>query len=194
MECGLPAALSVMVTAPVRVPVAVGVNVTLMVQLPLLAATELPQLLLCAKSPLFAPVTPMFVMLNVAFPVFVSVTDCDPLVVFSVWLANVRFGLETVTTGAGAPAPVPPSAMDCGLPPALSVMVTDPVRVPVALGVNVTVIVQFPLFAATVLPQLFVWAKSPLFAPVTPMLEMFSVALPALVSVTDCEALVVFNC
>jgi len=42
--CGLPVALSVMVTEAVRLPGAVGVNVTLMVQL-LPANTELPQVL-----------------------------------------------------------------------------------------------------------------------------------------------------
>ncbi len=45
--CRLPAALSVIVMAPVRVPVAVGVNLTLIVQLPP-AATEVPQLFVCA--------------------------------------------------------------------------------------------------------------------------------------------------
>lgn len=42
--CGLPVALSVMVTEAVRLPGAVGVNVTLTVQL-LPANTELPQVL-----------------------------------------------------------------------------------------------------------------------------------------------------
>src|SRR5579863_7799572 len=46
--CGLPAALSVTVTEAAREPVAVGVKVTLIVQVPLLAATELPQVLVCA--------------------------------------------------------------------------------------------------------------------------------------------------
>jgi hypothetical protein len=45
--CGLPLVLSVMVIAPVRVPVAVGVKVTLMVQFAP-AATEVPQVLVCA--------------------------------------------------------------------------------------------------------------------------------------------------
>ena len=49
--CGLLEALSVMVSAPVREPLAVGVKVTLTVQLEL-PATLVPQLLLCAKSPL----------------------------------------------------------------------------------------------------------------------------------------------
>ncbi len=40
--CGLPAALSVTLSAALRVPVAVGLNVTLIVQLAA-AASELPQ-------------------------------------------------------------------------------------------------------------------------------------------------------
>jgi hypothetical protein len=43
-------ALSVTVNVPVRVPEVVGVNVTLIVQLEF-PASELPQLLVCAKSP-----------------------------------------------------------------------------------------------------------------------------------------------
>ena len=51
--------------------------------------------------------------------------------------------------------PLPERLMTCGLPLALSVMVTAPVRVPVAVGVKVTLIVQlFPV--ATPVPQLFV--------------------------------------
>jgi len=76
MVCGDPAALSVMLTAPVRVPVAVGVNVTLMVQ-EAPAATELPQVFVSAKSPLAV----MLVMLNVPLPVLVSVEDWGALVV-----------------------------------------------------------------------------------------------------------------
>jgi hypothetical protein len=43
-------ALSVTVKVPVRVPVVVGLNFTLMMQLEF-AASELPQLLVCEKSP-----------------------------------------------------------------------------------------------------------------------------------------------
>ena len=45
-----------MVTAAFRVPVAVGVKVTLMWQLPN-GGTDVPQLFVSAKSPLFGPVT-----------------------------------------------------------------------------------------------------------------------------------------
>lgn len=48
--CGLPAALSVMTTAPVRVPPCVGVKITLMVQLAKLGRLE-PQVLDWLKSP-----------------------------------------------------------------------------------------------------------------------------------------------
>jgi hypothetical protein len=53
--CGLPLALSVMVSVAVRLPKVVGVNVRLIVQLPF-ASTELPQLFVCPKSPGFVPV------------------------------------------------------------------------------------------------------------------------------------------
>jgi len=90
-----------MVTDAVRVPVAVGVKVTLMVQFPLFAATELPQLFVCAKSPLLVPATATLEMFNAAFPVLVSVTVCTALVVFKVWLANVTLELDRLTAGAG---------------------------------------------------------------------------------------------
>ena len=62
-------ALSAMVTAPVLVPAAVGLKVTLSVQLPLAARLE-PQVLVWEKSPL----TVMLVMLRVALPVLLRVT------------------------------------------------------------------------------------------------------------------------
>jgi len=68
--------LSVMVTVPVRVPVVVGVKLTLIVQLAP-ATTEDPQVLLWAKSPL--GMRPLIV--SVAFPVLLSVTACAALVV-----------------------------------------------------------------------------------------------------------------
>jgi hypothetical protein len=67
--CVVGLALSVMVTAPVLVPAAVGLKVTLSEQLPLTAKLDL-QVFVCEKSPL----TVMLVMLRVALPVFLSVT------------------------------------------------------------------------------------------------------------------------
>jgi hypothetical protein len=51
--CGLPAALSVMLSAPVRAPDAVGVNVSCIVQ-PEPTGRVARQLLVCAKSPTVA--------------------------------------------------------------------------------------------------------------------------------------------
>ena len=68
--------MSVIVTAPVRVPEAVGVKMALRAQC-VPAATELPQVLVWAKSPLAA----MLVTLNVALPVFDRVTACGELAV-----------------------------------------------------------------------------------------------------------------
>ncbi len=96
------------------------------------------------------------VMLNEALPLFVSVTFCAPLVVPTLWLANVRLVGDRLTTGAGAVAPVPVRLTLCGLPLALSLMLTAAVRVPVAVGVNVTLMVQLPPLAATLEPQVFV--------------------------------------
>jgi hypothetical protein len=67
--CGLPGALSVTLRVPLRAPPAVGVNVTLIVQL-LPAARLVPQPLVAAKSPLAA----MLVMDRAALPVLVRVT------------------------------------------------------------------------------------------------------------------------
>ena len=54
-----------------------------------------------------------------------------------------------------AAIPVPVRLIVCGLPDALSVMLTLPVRVPVAVGVKVTLMLQLPP-AATDAPQVFV--------------------------------------
>jgi hypothetical protein len=86
-------------------------------------------------------------------------------------------------------SPVPLRLTVCvlfGTPLLLSVTVRVPVRVPLAVGLKVILTVQEP-FALTLPPQVFVWLKSPLM----PMLLMVSAALPVLLSITVCEALVV---
>jgi hypothetical protein len=135
--CGLPLALSVMLTAAVRLPVAEGVKVTLIVQLAP-AATELPQVLVWAKSLALAPVTARLVMFSVALPVLLTVTLRAVLVVGTGWLPKARLVAERPATGAALP-PVPVKFTLCGLPVALSVMLTEAVRVPVAEGVKVKV-------------------------------------------------------
>jgi hypothetical protein len=82
---------------------------------------------------------------------------------------------ERLTAGA-VPVPVRLTVWVAGL--ALSVMVTEPLREPVAVGVKVTLIEQEAL-AATLEAQVLVWEKSPL----TAMLVMVRVALPVLLRV-----------
>src|SRR5271165_3187155 len=78
-------ALSVTVNVPVRVPTAVGVNVTLMTQLEL-PLRDVPQLLVSEKS----PEAPMLMPVTALVPELVRVTGCDVLEVPTTWLANVR--------------------------------------------------------------------------------------------------------
>jgi hypothetical protein len=188
--CVLPATLlllSVMIKEAERLPSAAGVNVMLKVQFPP-AASELPQVLVWPKSPGLAPVNPTLVMDRGAFPVLLRVT---------VWVALgvptlLVKGLVVVIPAMGSLA-VPVRLTVCGLPAALSAMLTEAVRLPSAAGVNVTLNVQLPPFAATELPQVLVVSgeKSPLLAPVTEMLVMDRVTLPLFVRVTVCDALAV---
>ena len=70
----------------------------------------------------------------------------------------------------GGVAPVPASVTVCGLAGvvASSVIVSAPVRKPVAEGENVTLMVQFAP-AATLPSQLFVSANSAAFVPLVPL-------------------------
>lgn len=182
-DCWLPATLlllSVMTRFAVRLEAAVGVKVTLIVQPPL-AATELPHVLVCAKSPGSAPVNAMLVIDKLVFPVLLRVTACAELVVPTFRLANVRLVVVTLATG---PLPVPVTPAVWGLLVALSVIAREAVRLPVAVGVKVTLIVQLA-FAATELGHVEVSAKSPELAPVKPMPLSVKLAFPELVRVSD---------
>jgi hypothetical protein len=96
------------------------------------------------------------------------------------WLSKERLVVERLAAGA---VPVPLRLAVCGLPVALSVTLTEAVRLPLAEGVKVTLIVQVAP-PATELPQLLLWAKSPALVPVSVTLVMLNVALPLLVRVT----------
>jgi hypothetical protein len=191
-----------MLTDAVRAPVAAGVKVTLTVQLPPAGGTltlVLQAVLVdaSAKSPLFVPVILMLVKFSAALPVFVSVTVWAVLVVPMLWLLNVR--LVGTKDAVGVP-PAPVKGTVCGLPVALSVMLTDPVRVPAAVGVNVTMMVQVPcggtlsLLAKHVLVGAGASAKSPALVPVRLTLVMLRAEVPVFVSVTVCWGLVVPIC
>ncbi len=72
----------------------------------------------------------------------------------------------------------------------MSATATAALLVPLAVGVKVTLIVQLEP-AATLAPQLFVSAKSPLLVPVSEMPEIVTLVLPVLLRVATWAALVV---
>ena len=74
----------------------------------------------------------------------------------------------------------------------MSVTTMDAARLPLAEGVKVTLMVQLAP-AATLDPQLLVWAKSSALAPETAMLVMLKATLPELVRMTDFVVLVVLT-
>jgi hypothetical protein len=85
---------------------------------------------------------------------------------------------------AAGPTPVPVSVTLCGLLLALSLMLSAPLMLPGACGLNVTLNVQLaPAFSE--LPQLLVCWK---FLSIVTV-RMFSVAVPVLESVTLFAAL-----
>jgi len=82
---------------------------------------------------------------------------------------------------SNAPAPVlfPTKGTCCGLPALLSLTDTAPLEVPEP-SLKATVMVHDP-FAATLLPQVFVWEKA--VEPVTLMSLIMRLVLPVFVSV-----------
>jgi hypothetical protein len=125
----------------------------------------------------------MLLIDSAAFPLFVSVACCAALAVPTRWLPNASVEVSE-TTGAGC-VPVPLSATACGLPAALSAIDTEAVLAPVAVGLKVAEIVHVAFTASVTgaTGQSLVCAKSPVFAPVSPMLEIVSGAVPEFRSV-----------
>jgi hypothetical protein len=128
----------------------VGVNLTLIVQVAP-AFSVLPQMFVCAKSPVAAPTD----IVVDKVPVFFTVTTLAALVVPTVCAGNVS--LVGVTVTAKPPeTPVPERVTVWGEFAALSVIVIVPGRLPVVVGENVTVTVQVAP-PANAVPQVFVW-------------------------------------
>lgn len=178
--CGLLLALSVTFNVPVRVPVAVGVNTTLIVQLAFAARLVVHVVAETLKS----PVVVTAILLSATVCLFDRVNTFAALVVPTVCAAYALLAGPSVT----GTIPVPDKGTVCGLFDALSVSVNVPVRAPNAVGVKVTLILH-DAPAAKVLPHgfgLVVCPKSPLIA----MLLMFSVAVPVLVTVNSFPAAV----
>src|ERR1700757_4916246 len=112
MTCGLVMSESVIVSVPVRTPVVVGANLTLIRQLRPGARLP-PQLLVSEKFALHW----MLVIVMVVVPTFASVTVCAALVVPTIWLPNksefvLRLNPETIWVAAadvlGRKLPSPP--------------------------------------------------------------------------------------
>jgi hypothetical protein len=178
--CGLPAALSAIEIEPVLLPAAVGLKTTVIVHVAL-CATDVPQVLVWLKSPEFVPVMPIEVILSEALPVLDKVMAWLALAVPTVCEANIRLVGVKLTLGAleVVPVAIPVSEAVCGLPIALSVIETEALRLPVAIGLKTTVTVQVAL-CATDVPQVLVSLKSPEFVPVMLIEVILSEELPVL--------------
>lgn len=132
--------LVVMVSDPVRVPVAVGLKITRIWQVVLAARFPMHPKLCCEKSPVVAIVE----IVTAALELFVTVTVCAGLESPLIVLGNARDVGDRLSTVA---VPVPVSDTVCGLPVPLLVRVNVPVLVPKAVGVKVTEIVHVALTA-----------------------------------------------
>lgn len=95
-------------------------------------ARVVPQLFAKTNWEALAPVTKMLLMDSAALPTLVKVTILDPLAVPTACMPNDRLAAVRLTTGALTPVPL--SAIDCGDPLALSVMVIAAVNVPEVVG------------------------------------------------------------
>jgi len=129
--CGLPLAPSVNVRFALRAPVVDGLNVTLTVQLAA-AARDAPQVVaVCGKSPASVPVTAILLMVSAVVPTLVSVTLSTVLV-----KPTAQSPKATDVGESLADVPVPLNGTCCGLPAALSAMLTVALRAPTADGLN----------------------------------------------------------
>jgi hypothetical protein len=189
-------ALSVMLSVAVRCPASEGVNDTPIVQVPP-AATEVLQLFaISAKSPALAPPIVSPAMLAAAPVLFVKVIVCSVLETAMGWFPKERFVEERLGPAGGLPEPeggpmAIPRRLTVWVPPlALSLRVTTATRLPLAIGVKDTPMVQL-LVGPTELPQLLVWAKSLASAPMIARFVMSRIPGPPLLTVIFCTALVV---
>jgi hypothetical protein len=181
VNVGFAGSLLEIVNTAVLAPVVVGVKVTLIVQFAP-AARVAPQVAVCAKLPGFSPVSTILLMVNGAVPALIRVTVLAALVVFTNWPANVSEVGDTPAIGA---MPVPLSVtVNVGFAGSLLEIVSPAVLVPMAVGLKVTLIVQFEP-AARLAMQVVVHAKSPGFVPPSVMLLIASGAVPVLESVTS---------
>src|SRR5215510_1457004 len=96
----------------------------------------------------------MLVMVRAASPLLVSVTVCTALGVLTSRCPKLKLVGLRLTSGADEGVPEPLKATDCGLPGALSVIATLALRLPLAVGVKVTLMKQEAPAASSVLEPL----------------------------------------
>jgi hypothetical protein len=182
----------------VRGPAALGVNVTLIVQLAP-AAKLAPQVLVCAKSVVFPVVSPMLVISSeLVVSVLVSVTGCAALV--RPTFVTAKVGAPARVADAEGTMPVPVIVAVSGLARPATAMDSVAERAPVAVGLNVTLIVQL-VPTAKVVPQVPPAARAgrtntPAVVGTIGVSVMFmavSGTVPVLDSVSVCAALVVVS-
>jgi hypothetical protein len=175
---GLLLALSLTLSCPVLFPVAVGVNVTLVVHLLLAAKLVVHVVADTAKSPLVV----ITMLVRAALWLLVRVNVFAALVVPTACDAYVAL----VGVSVAGSAPVPDNGTVSGLLEAFSVKVSVPVALPNSVGVKLT-FTSHARPAASAVPHVFARiAKLPLM--VMPL--MVRGALPPLVNLTVLAVLV----
>lgn len=191
--CGLPVALSAISNVAVRVPAACGVNSTLIVQLAPAANVPVglhPALEFGSGTPKSSASSPLVVnpaKFTGPLLVFVTVTLNGALVVVSACEPNAKLLGVTVTVAVPG-VPVPVSVTVCGLPVPVSVNVIAPVRVPVAVGLNVIENTHGG-FSSPMLGHCP--SVAPAKSPLVTMLLKINGKFPLFDTVTVCAALVV---
>jgi hypothetical protein len=162
---------------------AVGWNVTEIVQLPLVAGIELPQVFVWLYESAAAPLKLIPLIFSGTGPVLLNVTVCAAVSINVAVLAKLK--LVGLTPAAGTP-PVPLKLTVCGLSAASLAMLNVALFAPTLVGLNFTDIVHDPL-AATVAHPFTSSTKFVGSLTVTPL--TVSGELPLFVTVILCAAL-----
>jgi hypothetical protein len=164
---------------------AVGLNFTEIVQLPLVAEIELPQVFVWLYESAATPLKLIPLIFSGTGPVLLNVTVCAAVSINVAVLAKLK--LVGLTPAAGTP-PVPLKLTACGLSAASLEMLSVALFAPTLVGLNFTEIVQLPVVGeiADVHP-LFSSMKFVVSLIVTPL--TVSGELPLFVTVILCAAL-----
>jgi len=183
--CGLPLALDGMLSVALRAFSAAGVNVTSTAQLAP-GVSVVPLHLLGTNSDALVPAVTIVPSTRLAVPVLLIDTDFAALAVPSIWLPKASVVADSPTAGIGAAAPVPvrPRALVFGV--ALWPIVIVALRVPEAVGLNVTS-TEHDAFGASESAgaQVPVRVNSVGLAPPSVIVDRTRLAEPLLVSVAD---------